>query len=303
MMKTLTTAFLVLITSAGALLAQQKEKATALIAINGEFNRVYIVDGNSKVLRFSENLDSTVLKDVNVTSLETLYFMEPTEFTAAMELYRSRKYAEARTKFAETAEKYKWLQGISGNYHTLSVFYQMECCRKLGDLDALKALLDTFLPEPLLRETDRQQVDVYKYWEAVRGKSWPRLVEIADSEVEKRYPGSLRAQISYCLGLAYEGMNEPRKALTAFNEGFVSDFAASEVVARNSAIGCLRLLSNNEDVKQAIKLYGTKDANPNSEGSQLLKEANAITKLWDIALGGGEKLPAEYKMFLKYEVK
>lgn len=298
-MKTLTTTLLVFAASAGALLAQQKERVVALIGLNGEFNRVYIVDGTSKVLRFTDNEKSTVFKDVNVSSLDTLYFMEPDDFTAAMELFRSRNYTEARAKFAETAEKYKWLQGIDGNFHTLSVFYQMECCRKLGELDALKALLDTFLPEPLLRETDRQQVDVYKYWEAVRGKSWPRLVEIADSELEKHYPGALRAQISYCLGLAYEGMKEPRKALTAFNEGFISDFAASEAVARNSALGCLRLLSNNEDVQQAIKLYGTKDANPNSEGSQLLKEANAITKLWDIALGGGEKLPAEYKMFLK----
>lgn len=302
-MKILTTALLVLCASAGSLLGQQKEKAQALLAIKGEFVAAWLVDGNNKTLRFSENEDSTLFKDVTVSSLETLYFMEPADFTAAMELFRSRKYSDARAQFAAAAAKYKWLQGIAGNYSTLSIFYQMECCRKLGELDALKALLDSFLPEPLLREVDRQQVDIYKYWEAVRGKSWSRLVEIADSEMEKHYPGALRAQISYCLGMAYEGLDEPRKALTAFNGGFISDFAASEVVARNSALGCLRLLSNDEDVKQAIKLYGTKDANPNSEGSQLLKEANAVAKLWDIALGGGAPLPEEYKIFLKYDVK
>lgn len=302
-MKTLISIFLILGVSITGLSAQEKETVRALISIKGEFTFAWIVDGNSQELKFTDKENSTIYKNVRISGLDSIYFMEPADYAVAMELYRSHKYLEARTKFAETAEKYKWLEEIPGNYHTLAVFYQMECYRQLGELDALKALSENFVPEPLLRETDRQQVEVYKYWEAVRAKSWPRLIEIANSEIEKHYPGSLRAQIGYCLGLAYEAINEPRKALNAFNEGFVSDFAASKVVVRNSALASLRMLKNNEDVQLAMKLFGTKDESPNSEGAKLLKEAVAITKLWDLALGGGEKLPDEYKTFLAYESK
>ncbi len=300
-MNTLTTTLLVLCAGAGSLLAQQKEKVQALLTINGKITSAYIADGNSETIRFTDDKKSVNYKDVRISSLETVYFLEPADYTEAMGLYRSRDYTAARTKFAEVAEHYEFLQTIPGNFSTLGAFYQMECCRKLEDLDTLMKLRENFLAEPLLRETDKQQVETYKYWDAVREKSWKRLVQFGESEKDSQVTGSLRAQMSYCIGRAYEGLQETRNALTAYNGGFVSDFAASEVVARNSARNSLRLLKNDKDVQQAIKLFGTKNDEPGSEGSQLLKEGVALAKLWDVALGGGEKLPSEYKMFLEYE--
>jgi hypothetical protein len=55
-------------------------------------------------------------------------------------------------------------------------------------------------------------------------------------------------------------------------------------------------------VKLAMKLFGTNDYNENSNGAFLIREGVALVRLWDKSLGGGEKLPQEYKSFLKYEI-
>ncbi|MGE9268857.1 MAG: hypothetical protein ACQKBY_12245, partial [Verrucomicrobiales bacterium] len=208
---------------------------------------------------------------------------------------------DARSKFAEVVTKYKKLDMLGGNYSTLAYYYQMECTRKLGELEALKELKDNFLPEPLLDASHHKQLENYKYWDAVRTESWERLIELARSEEEKHFPGAQRAQIAYCLGLAYENTGKTNKALTAYNEACISDFAASEEVTRKSALSIMRLLKENAEVQTAISLFGTDDFNANSNGAQLLKEGVAIAKLWGTALGGGAELPKEYADLLKYE--
>ena len=50
----------------------------------------------------------------------------------------------------------------------------------------------------------------------------------------------------------------------------------------------------------AMKLYGSEEYDENSNGAFLIREGIALVKLWDKSLGGGEKIPAEYKIFLKY---
>ncbi|MDB4382205.1 hypothetical protein N9Z40_04890, partial [Akkermansiaceae bacterium] len=120
---------------------------------------------------------------------------------------------------------------------------------------------------------------------------------------ERKLAGDLRAQVSYCTGLALEGVDKPLKALNAYNGAFVADFAASEVITRKAGLACLRILKTHEDVVLAMKLFGTDDFEENSNGAFLIKEGIALIKLWDKSLGGGEPLPAEYKVFLKYDKK
>jgi hypothetical protein len=109
--------------------------------------------------------------------------------------------------------------------------------------------------------------------------------------------------MSYCHGLALEGLDKPIQALTAYNHAFVSDFAASEEITRKAALNCLRIIDNDDSVKLAKKLYNTEDHNPDSTGAFLIKEGIALIKLWDKTLGNGATLPANYKGLLRFPPK
>lgn len=291
--------------SATSFAAAQSKEPRALIMTDDDTFPAFIVASSAKNLRYREKETSTVFKNLRLASIN-VYFLEPAEFTEAIGLYRSRDYQAALASFKVCAATYSKVDEVPGNYSSLATFYQMECHRKLGDLESLMSMVEAFSPGPLLREQHLAQIEIYKvFWDAVRTKAWPRIVAIASDTdwVERKLSGGLRAQVAYCTGLALEGVNEPIKALNAYNGSFVADFAASEVLTRKAALACLRILKTHEDVALAIKLFGTEDYDENSNGALLINEGIALVKLWGKSLGGGEKLPDEYKMFLKYEKK
>ena len=65
----------------------------------------------------------------------------------------------------------------------------------------------------------------------------------------------------------------------------------------------MRIILAHEDVKTAMDLYSTEDYSDESNGAELIKEATTLLELWDKVLGGGENIPAKYKIFLKYPPK
>ncbi len=304
-MKKIVTTALVLATSLGSAFAQNEKEPRALMFKGDDVLTGWIVAANDKVLRYKEKENSTVYRDLRLSTAK-VYFLEPPEFTEAMELFKSRNYAEAKDKFEACAKIYKKVDEIKGNYSTLSTFYQMECLRKLEELAQLSPLIEGLNFELLARTEHHTQVKIYSvFWEAVRTKSWSRLDAIA-SDPEWRnlkVSGGLRAQMSYCHGLALEGIDKPIQALTAYNHAFVSDFAASEEITRKAALNCLRIIDNDDSVKLAKKLYNTEDHNPDSTGAFLIKEGIALIKLWDKTLGNGATLPANYKGLLKFPPK
>jgi hypothetical protein len=302
-MKTTLTAALALTASLGSLFAQSEPRV--LLMTDKETYTGYMVSADKTKILWKETEASTVRRQLSL-STTTVYFVQPAEFTEAMELFKSRNYKDARTKFAECADLFEKVREVKGNFSTLSKFYEMECARKLEDLDGLAALYEKFDPENLVHEYHKVQVKIYGiFWDAVRTKSWVRLDGLVmDDEWRKtRLPGNLRAQIAYCHGLALEGMNLPIKALNAYNGAFVADFGASEEITKKSALNCLRILSEHEDVKLAMSLYNTEDYSDDSNGAFLIKEGTALIKLWDKTLGSGEKLPEKFKVFLKFPPK
>ena len=304
-MKTIVTTALVLATSLGSAFAQKEKEPRALMFTDKNVLKGWIVAANDKVVRYKETENSTVYRDLRLAAAK-VYFLEPPEFTEAMELFKSRNYAEAKDKFEACAKIYKKVDEIKGNYSTLSTFFQMECLRKLEDLAQLSPLIESLNFELLGRAEHHTQVKIYSvFWEAVRTKSWSRLDAIA-SDPEWRnlkVSGGLRAQMSYCHGLALEGLDKPIQALTAYNHAFVSDFAASEEITRKAALNCLRIIDNDDSVKLAKKLYNTEDHNPDSTGAFLIKEGIALIKLWDKTLGNGATLPANYKGLERFPPK
>ena len=296
-MKTFLFSALSLVSASSFVFGQTETKEPfALIMTEGDSFSAYIVASSKLSLRYREQKQSTTFKNVRLASTN-VYFIEPAEYTQAMELFRARKYVEI------CAATYAKVDEVPGNYSTLANYFVLECHRKLGDLNALDTALESFIAGPLLHQQYHAQIEIYKvFWDAVRTSAWSRLVSIAvDPEwEEKKLAGELRAQVSYCTGLAYEGNKKPGMALNSYNGAFVADFAASEVITRKAALACLRILKNHEDVVLAMKLYGSEEYDENSNGAFLIREGIALVKLWDKSLGGGEKIPAEYKIFLKY---
>jgi len=169
------------------------------------------------------------------------------------------------------------------------------------DLESLKKLLDVYQFGTLAREHQRNQLEIYAVWDAVRTKSWSRLDALAVEVLEKKkWVGEHVAQIKYCHGLALEGLGRDTDALIAFNGAFTADYTASEELTQAATLACLRIIKANEEVKLAIQLWGTEDEDPNSPGYFLLQEGLAMCDLWKKSLGSGKALPSDYTFFLRY---
>jgi hypothetical protein len=114
-------------------------------------------------------------------------------------------------------------------------------------------------------------------------------------------PGYQRVQVGYCLGLALDSQDKIIPAINAYNIALTADTGASEDLTRTAAANALRLYLKDPGVQTAIKLWGSKDENPNTSGHQMLVEAGALAGLYELSLGGGTPLPAEAKDLLKYK--
>lgn len=303
-MKTTLISTFFLIATLGSLFGEPKQPRILIITEKDTFTG-FMVDANKSEFLWRENSRATVTRRQRLSAC-TVYFIHPVEFIEAQELYKSRNYKDAAEKFAQCAKDYDRFIEVKGNPSILAGFYEMECHRRLEDLEALMGLAEKFVPDTLLHEDHKLQYEIYSvFWDAVRTKGWARLDAICQDPKwrNRKMSGSLRAQLAYCQGLAREGINMPIKALNSYNGAFVADFSASEEITRKSALNCLRIILGHEDVKTAMELYSTEDYSDDSNGAALIKEATALLTLWDKVLGGGEKIPAKYKVFLKYPPK
>lgn len=267
---------------------------------NGARKEAWLVAATKTQIRYRETELAADTKDARISDFRSIYIYEPREYAAAMDLYQGRKYKEAKEMFGAIKARYKPILPMENSPAALSTFYEMECMRKLGDLDGLAAALQTFIKDPLTRETQLRQLDLYVLWDAVRTKSWDRLETLAKGRAETPLPGDQRAQVAYCHGLALEGLNRPLEALLPYQTALTADTGASEEIARQAALRILAIFNADPEVKNAIKVWGSDNENKNSRGHSNLKEAAAVAQLFEMSLGAGTALPAEYKTFLKY---
>ena len=291
---------LLLFLACAASLPAQTLAPALMVEDGGKGSRVWIEAASEKVIRYRiapKNLNrvEASLRKISLT------FLSPAEYVKALDTFENRNYAEAQPLFAEVRETYKFTDDVPGNFSTLSGFFEMECARKLGNYEEMEKLFSKFIPGPLLMETQKTQLEIYPFYNAVRSEDWSRLDILCREWEDKKVPGGLRAQIEYCHGLALEGLNKHEDALIALNKAFVADYAASDILTRKAALACFRVYEKHPATDLARKLHGTPDENPNSTGALLLSEAAALVELWGSALGRGEELPAKYKAFLKYK--
>lgn len=261
-----------------------QQKKIGLVAATRTSIRYRVPDGSKDVLDF-------VLKDG-----AAVHVGEPPEYTAALDLYRARKYAEAMRKLVAVKERYRPVEGLEDSYSTLAAFYEMECLRKQGDLEGLAAALQKFSKGPLSREYQNRQLELYVLWDAVRTKSWERLEALAMERANMRLPGDQRAQVAWCEGLALEGLGRPDEALFSYQTAITADAGASEEITRKAALRILAIYHADPEVKAAIKL---RSESPPAGGLMKLAQAEAVAALFELTLGGGAPLPKEFKVFQK----
>lgn len=279
--------------------------AKAIIVMEDDAQAVWITGASATQIEYKETEVAIDRIRMARSKLVSVLFYEPEQFKEAQRLFENRDYAAAKEKFKVCAEAFKALEELPGNYSTLAGFYQLECCRIQEELEELAQLLEEYRSQPsLVREAQKRQFEVYIAWDAVRTKSWPRLVALTTEMLaQDTWTGSQLAQIYYCRGLAYQGLDKPTKALNAFNGAFTADFTASTEITRKATLNCLRIISGHEEVKIAMGHFGTEDEDPNTNGYALLQEGVALCDLWKKALGFGQPLPDEFVGLLKYKAK
>lgn len=286
--------------AAGASVAPQLAPAILIFSDKPPEN-VVILGASKTQIRYKLNANAIDAKDMNVSACESVYLLEPKAFRDGMELYQGRKYAEAKEAFINAKLMYKPTAALDNNYSTLGAFYELECLRRLGDLEGLAKALEGFRKEGLTREHQLRQLEIYVFWDAVRTKSWARLVALAEDRLKEKLPSYQRAQVAFCAAQAYEALKQPSKSLNAYNMAMVADIGSTEEIAEQSALGVLRVHKASPAVQLAIKLWGTEDENKNSTGYLHLREAGAVAALYEFTLGNGKKLPGDLASFLKYK--
>lgn len=287
--------------AAPAPVAAAQPAPAMLIYDDGTSDNVFIIAATKTVIRYKVTAQAIDTKDMNISEVNSIYLLEPKAFRDAMELYQGRKYAEAKELFAQVKVAFKPTSALDHNYATLGAFYEMECMRRLGDLEGLSKTLEGFRKDGLMREHHLSQLEVYVFWDALRTKSWDRLAALGEARLQEKMPAYQRAQVAFCVGHAYEALKQPSKALNAFNTAMVADIGATEEIADKAAQAVMRIHQASPEVQQAIKLWGTEDENKNTTGFMHLQEAASVAGLYELTLGGGKKLPAEFVPLLRFK--
>jgi tetratricopeptide (TPR) repeat protein len=271
-----------------------------LIKEDGSFQRAWLTAATKSSIHYRETEAAVDSVEAELSDFKTVFLFEPREFAAAMDLYQARRYEEAKKEFIAVKERFKTLYPLENSHAALAAFYEMECLRKLGDLEGLAATLQKFDKSQLTRDTQLRQLELYVLWDAVRTKSWDAIDKLARERAKTRLPGDQRAQVAYCHGLALEGLKRPEEALFAYQTAMTADSGASEEIARQAALRVLSILNADAEVRKAIQAWGTKEENKSAAGYARLTEAAAVASLFEMTLGAGFSLPAEFQELLKY---
>jgi hypothetical protein len=262
--------------------------------------RAWILAASKTQIRYKTTKVSTDFIDSRISDFATIFLVEPPDYAAAIDLYEGRKYKEAQEAFAAVKERCKPIAAMPDNFHTLAAFHEMECFRHLGDYEGLAAALKTFIKEPLTREHQLRQLDLYIMWDAVRALAWDRVLIIASERDEEILPGYQRAQVAYCKGLALDNLQRGREAVIEYSIAMTADSGASEVLAQQAALKALGVYQKDPEVQVAIKNWNTDDENKNSAGYTRLTEAAAMAVFYEKYLDLGKPLPTELKALTKY---
>lgn len=262
---------------------------------------VWLRAATPQAIYYVFNQGDADMEQVAMKDVASFFIFDPKDYLEALDLFEGRKYAQARQAFAAVKEKYKPFATVANNPSTMAGFYELECLRKLMDLDGLRVALQTYDKSSLNYKTALTQLDLYVMWDAVRAKTYQKVLELAAQYDDKRLPGDQRAQVAYCRGRALEGLSEPYgEVLQAYQTAIIADAGASEVITRDAALRSLEILHADEELKDAIKAYEASEGEDLIKGWTKVLEGAGLASMYQLQLGGGEPLPSKYRYLLKY---
>lgn len=236
----------------------------------------------------------------NMADLQTLFIFEPQDYLEAVDLYEARKYEQAKAALEKVSKKYAAITGVPNNPAVMASYYHMECLRKLSDLEGLRQALQTFKREDLTYKTHLQQLEIYLIWDAVRAKTWDKVVELTTAREAEKLPADQRAQVAYCQGLAYEAQGKTTEALLALQTAMTADSGDSEIITRDAALKLMSIIVADPDVKEAIETFEASGGKTLTRGYTKLLQGAAVAGMFEHHLGSGMPLPSAYKGILKF---
>lgn len=285
---------------AGQLLAGEVVAADGyLIKPGAPAQKIKLLSATKTSVRYQSTTEPAAVNELTLDASHSVYLCEPAAYTQAVDLFEGRKYLEAKAKFEKLKDAYQPLSALPDNPATLAAFYEMECLRKLGDLEGLALALQKFSKTPLTRESQLLQLELYVLWDAVRSESWERLEALAGERSKARIASDARAQVAYCHGLALEGLGRPSEAMLAYNTALTAGAGAAEDVAKRAALRILAIYHADPAVQAALKDRDAKRPAdpPTSAVRAKLSQAAAVARWFEKSLGAGSPLPAQYQRF------
>jgi len=238
-----------------------------------------------------------------IKDFESIFFLEPTEYVAALDLYESGKFEDAKAQFAKYKDQTKAVANLPGNYNVLAAFYELECLRKMGDLKGLAEDLQGFSKQQLTRENQLRQLDLYVMWDAIKSESWDRALAIATEREKEKMPDDQLVQVFYCKALALQKLNRLEEAMGIYNMVITADAASSEGLVSKAALSMLDIYFKDEAVKTAMTDWGTDLEKKGSAGYNKLLEAGALARLYKKYFNDIKEIPVEYKKLMDFKAK
>ncbi len=257
---------------------------------SSSLTNVFLVKLDKVNLHYQKRLKSSVVKQLPRRAVKSIFFYEPQIFSDALALYKKGKFEKARQKFEKCKEEHAAYQEFTGNYSTLAGYYEIECMRRLGDLEGMDRLLNLFNPEALDNENYLTQIEIYSFWTALSRGSWKRVLRLADAWKRKLIPPSQRTQIRYCRALAIAELYPSQQALEALYIVIAGSVYTEPELIEKAFVMALEILLRN------VRIPTSSQSQPYSEP---LQEAIALAHVWNDSLGRSQDLPKRYQKLLK----
>lgn len=268
----------------------------------GASKQVFLTSTDKKTITYLDTPQDKSPDQFERKDVKSIFFFRPSSFQKGFDAIQNGKFDLAVTHFAKCKDEYKKLNSLKGNYSVISAFYEMESTRRSGNLEGFGQLLDEFRPETLTNENHIQQLEIYPFWNALQAKSWKKIDQLAKQWTTKKLSGSHKAQISYCHGLAYDGLGQKEEALFKLNEVIVFSQLKERELVINAAQKIIDIILSEPSVEEALKTVGTRKENKTTREYRKLIEAASVAKLWDnLSAVQGRSLPSKYKKLLKVE--
>lgn len=272
-----------------------------LVPNEGRPVRIWINSVANNAIRYFPNPQADAPQDYQLSNARSIFFEESKSFGAAMQQFRARDYKAAAESFGKVVEEFRPVQPLPNNPSSRAAFFEMESLRLIGDYKKMSEKLGKFPKSGISRENELRQLEINMMWDAIGREAWDQLGQLVERHAGLRLPGDQRAQVAYGLGLFHDKKGNSREAIDAYNEAMIADAAASEVVARMSALAILRIHDADPEVRAAKQIWGSEQLKPSSPGYSKLLEAGAVARMFEQFIGAGAPLPDEFKAYLEFK--